>query len=53
MMGKVLPNAPDHNEIPELTQVDELETFIGKKPRFGCGQTVNKHIWYYRLGFGR
>jgi hypothetical protein len=26
-----LPNAPELEEIPEVTQVDELETFIGKK----------------------
>lgn len=26
-----LPNAPEAEEIPEITQVDELETFVGKK----------------------
>ena len=26
-----LPDAPEHSEIPEITQVDELETFVGKK----------------------
>ncbi len=26
-----LPNAPDYSEIPEVAQVDELETFVGKK----------------------
>ena len=30
-MGKTLPNTPDYDEIPEITQVDELETFVGKK----------------------
>ncbi len=30
-IGKALPNAPDYDEIPEITQVDELETFVGKK----------------------
>lgn len=30
-MGEALPNAPDYDEIPEITQVDELETFVGKK----------------------
>jgi insertion element IS1 protein InsB len=35
---KALPDAPDYDEIPEITQVDELETFVGKKKRsFGCG----------------
>ena len=26
-----LPDAPEYSEIPEVTQVDELETFVGKK----------------------
>ena len=26
-----LPDAPEHSEIPEVVQVDELETFVGKK----------------------
>ncbi|MGV0101626.1 IS1 transposase [Nostoc sp. DSM 114160] len=26
-----LPDAPPSIEIPEVTQVDELETFVGKK----------------------
>lgn len=30
-MGKILSNAPESDEIPEITQVDELETFVGKK----------------------
>lgn len=30
-VGSSLPNAPEVSEIPEVTQVDELETFIGKK----------------------
>ena len=38
MIGNALPNIPDYDEIPEITQVDELETFVGKKTRFGCGQ---------------
>jgi transposase-like protein len=29
--GKILPNLPEGDEIPEVTQVDELETFVGKK----------------------
>lgn len=38
-LGKALPDAPENNEIPEVTQVDELETFVGsKKTNFGCGQ---------------
>jgi hypothetical protein len=30
-LGNTLPNSPEYNEIPEITQVDELETFVGKK----------------------
>ncbi len=26
-----LPNAPEADKIPEITQIDELETFVGKK----------------------
>jgi len=33
-----LPNAPEADEIPEITQVDELETFVGKKTKYGFGQ---------------
>ncbi len=29
--GNFLPDAPEFSEIPEVTQVDELETFVGKK----------------------
>ncbi|BAZ69386.1 IS1 transposase [Fischerella sp. NIES-4106] len=29
--GNMLPKSPEYHEIPEITQVDELETFIGKK----------------------
>ena len=29
--GAALPKAPESSEIPEVTQVDELETFVGKK----------------------
>ena len=34
-----LPTAPEAQEIPEITQVDLLETFVGKKKtKPGCGQ---------------
>jgi hypothetical protein len=29
--GGILPNSPEIDEIPEITQIDELETFVGKK----------------------
>lgn len=36
---KNLATAPEHQETPEITQVDELESFVGKKkPLFGFGQ---------------
>jgi IS1 family transposase len=41
--GKSLPNSPDYDEIPEITQVDELETFVGKK-KIWLWTAVNKHI---------
>lgn len=38
-VGRTLPDTPYRSEIPEVTEVDELETFVGsKKTRFGCGQ---------------
>ena len=30
-VGKNLPDTPEKTEIPEVTEVDELETFVGKK----------------------
>ena len=37
-IGQSLPNAPELAEIPEITQLDELETFVGSKKRnFGSG----------------
>lgn len=29
--ARKLPDAPEYSEIPEVAQVDELETFVGKK----------------------
>ncbi len=38
-VGKLLPNAYDPETIPEVGELDELETFVGsKKTEFGCGQ---------------
>jgi transposase-like protein len=38
-IGSQLPDAPPINEIPEVGELDELETFVGsKKTKFGCGQ---------------
>lgn len=39
-LGSALPDTPNKNEIPEVTEVDELETFIGKKTKFGFEQRL-------------
>lgn len=39
-----LPSAPDYEEIPEITQVDELETSIGKKNKIWLRRAVNKSL---------
>lgn len=40
-----LPDAPEYEEIPEIAQVDELQTFVGsKKTRCGCGQRSTKEL---------
>jgi hypothetical protein len=39
-----LPDVPQNLEIPEVTQVDELETFVGKKTKCGFGQQSIKAI---------
>lgn len=37
--GKQLADAPFDEEIPELAQIDQLQTFVGSKnTKFGCGQ---------------
>lgn len=38
-LAKQLPDAPAESEIPEVGELDELETFVGsKKTKFGSGQ---------------
>ena len=38
-VGKLLPNAYDPETIPEVGELDELETFVGsKKTKSGSGQ---------------
>lgn len=38
-LGEKLPDLPKEDVIPEVGELDELETFIGsKKTKFGCGQ---------------
>lgn len=39
LIGEKLPDAPPIKEIPEVGELDELETFVGsKKTKFGYGQ---------------
>ena len=40
--GLALPDAPEALEIPEMAELDELQTFIGskKKTSFGCGRLL-------------
>ena len=41
-VGNSLPSAPEYSEIPEVAELDELETFVGsKKTRFGARSAVN------------
>ena len=36
-----LPDAPEAQEIPEITAIDEMQTFVGKKKiKSGCGQQL-------------
>lgn len=36
-----LPDAPETSEIPEVTKLDELETFVGSKTtKSGCGRSI-------------
>ena len=38
-VGKLLPNAYDPETIPQVVELDELETFVGsKKTKDGSGQ---------------
>ncbi len=38
-VGELLPDAYDPETVPEVGELDELQTFVGcKKTRSGCGQ---------------
>lgn len=38
-VGKLLPDAYNPDQIPEVGELDELETFVhSKKQKSGCGQ---------------
>jgi transposase-like protein len=37
-LGTHLPDAPTESNMPEVTELDELQTFVGsKKTKSGCG----------------
>jgi transposase-like protein len=47
-VGFSLPDAPDYEEIPEVAQLDELQTFVAqKKIRFGYGRlsTIESQVF--------
>jgi transposase-like protein len=39
-----LPDAPEHSEIPEVAQVDEVETFVSKKNKNWLWTAVNNGL---------
>jgi hypothetical protein len=39
-----LPEQPDYQEISEVTQIDELQTYIGKKNQIWLWTAVNKGL---------
>lgn len=40
-LGELLEDAPKADEIPQVGELDELETFVGsKKTRSGCGRQL-------------
>ncbi len=42
--ARKLPDAPEHLEIPKVAQVDELETFAGKKNKICIWTAVNNRL---------
>ena len=41
LVGELLPNADEPETIPQVSELDELETFIGsKKQKFGSGRQL-------------
>lgn len=48
-LGQQLPDVPLAAEMPEVAELDELETFVGsKKTKFGYGQpsiTLTQEFW--------
>ena len=41
--GEALPDEPSEEEIPEITEIDELQTFVGRKKR--CDPSEVSSLW--------
>ncbi len=54
-VGELLPDSYEPEIIPQVGELDELETFIGsKKTRSGKGDSSRPlSTWYFRMGFRR
>lgn len=35
LVGEQLPDTPEHNQMPQLGELDELKTFVGAKKTVG------------------
>ncbi|GAX41149.1 insertion element protein [Tolypothrix sp. NIES-4075] len=54
LVAAPLPDAPEYSEIPEIAQVDELETFVGKKKQnLVVDSRQQRKARYSSLGFRR
>ena len=51
-VGKLLPKAYDSETIPEVGELNELETFVGsKKTKSGCGEQLSTSSQEFWVGF--
>jgi len=39
-VGKLLPDAYDPEVIPQVAELDELQTYVKKNTKSGCGQPL-------------
>lgn len=51
-VGKALPDTPYTSELPEVTEVDELETFVGSKKDLAVDSSKSSCSRNCSLGFG-
>lgn len=53
-LGEKLPDVPKEDIIPEVGELDELETFIGsKKQNLALDSSKSLYSGYFSLGFRR